>query len=149
MDKTGKHADSTKKASLRCQVAVPVPIRRGHMQLYDYLAGPAKNCPAGTIVNVPLGAREVWGLLVSHNQTEDISSDRLKPVICLADVPALTVETMRFLSAVSRWTLAPFGPVMRLLLNTPSALLPPPVPVPPASDATSFVPRWRSSYPGC
>ena len=127
MDKTGKHADSTKKASRRCQVAVPVPIRRGHMQLYDYLAGPAKNCPAGTIVNVPLGGREVWGLLVSHNQTEDISSDRLKPVIYLADVPALTDETMRFLSAVSRWTLAPFGPVMRLLLNTPSALLPPPL----------------------
>ena len=127
MDKIGKHADSKNTASRRCQVAVPVPIRRGHMQLYDYLAGPAKNCPAGTIVNVPLGGREVWGLLVSHNQTEDISSDRLKPVICLADVPALTDETMRFLSAVSRWTLAPFGPVMRLLLNTPSALLPPPL----------------------
>ena len=32
---------------------------------------------------------------------------------------------MRFLSAVSRWTLAPFGAVMRLLLNTPSTLPPP------------------------
>ena len=64
MDKTGEHADSTKIASRRCQVAVPVPIRRGHMQLYDYLAGPAKNCPAGTIVNVPLGGREVWGCLL-------------------------------------------------------------------------------------
>ncbi len=125
MDKSGKHAEHTKTAFRRCQVAVPVPIRRGHMQLYDYIAGPAENCPTGTIVNVPLGGHEVWGLLVSHNQTEDIASDRLKPVICLADVPALTDDTMRFLSAVSRWTLAPFGPVMRLLLNTPSALLAP------------------------
>ena len=127
MDELGKHADCTKTASLRCQIAVPVPIRRGHMQLYDYIAGPAENCPAGTIVYVPLGGRKVWGLLVSHNQTEDFSSDRLRPVICLADVPALTDETMRFLSAVSRWTLAPFGAVMRLLLNTPTALLPPPI----------------------
>jgi len=97
------------------------------MELYDYIAGPAENCPAGTIVNVPLGSREVWGLLVSHNQTETISSERLKPVIGLADVPALTDEVMRFLSAVSRWTLAPFGTVMRLMLNTPSALLSPPL----------------------
>ena len=127
MDKTSKHADSVKLAFRRCQVAVPVPIRRGHMQLYDYVAGPAENCPAGTIVNVPLGGRKVWGLLISHNQTEDILSGRLKPVIRIAHVPALTDENMRFLLGVSRWTLAPFGQVMRLLLNTPSALLPPPI----------------------
>ena len=127
MDKIDRHADCAKTASRRCQIAVPVPIRRGHMQLYDYIAGPAENRPAGTIVKVPLGGREVWGLLVSHSQNEDISTDRLRSVICLADVPALTDETMRFLSAVSRWTLAPFGAVMRLLLNTPSALLTPPL----------------------
>ena len=77
------------------------------------------------IVNVPLGGREVWGLLVSHNQTEDISSDRLKPVIGLADVPALTDETMRFLSAVSRWTLAPFGQFCGCFEHSLALLAPP------------------------
>ena len=126
MDITSKHADSKNTCAARCQVAVPVPIRRGHMQVYDYIAGSAKNCPAGTIVKIPLGGRDVWGILISHDQNEDISLERLKPVISLADVPALTDETMRFLVAVSRWTLAPFGLVMRLMLNTPSALLPSP-----------------------
>ena len=74
----------------------------------------------------PLAGREIWGIVVGHDQKADIAATRLKAVISLADVPALSDQTLRFLRAVSRWTLAPFGSVMRLMLNTPSAFLPPP-----------------------
>ena len=127
MDTPSDQADGMKDGSALCQVAVPVPIRRGQMQIYDYVAGPAANCAVGSIVKAPLAGREIWGIVTGHDQKADIAAGKLKTVISLADVPALSEETLRFLQAVSRWTLAPFGSVMRLMLNTPSALLPPPV----------------------
>ena len=126
MDTPSDQADGMKDSSALCQVAVPVPIRRGQMQIYDYVAGPAANCAVGSIVKAPLAGREIWGIVVGHDQKADIAATRLKAVISLADVPALSDQTLRFLQAVSRWTLAPFGSVMRLMLNTPSAFLPPP-----------------------
>ena len=124
--KTSDRADGMKDKSSLCQVAVPVPLPRGQMQVYDYIAGPAEQAVPGTIVKIPLGNREVWGIVVSQDQNADIAPDKLKSVLCLADVPALSEQNIRFLKAVSRWTLAPFGSVMRLMLNTPSALVPPP-----------------------
>ena len=126
MDIPSDQVDSMKDSAVLCQVAVPVPIRRGQMQIYDYFAGPAANCAVGSIVKAPLAGREIWGIVVGHDQKADIGAARLKAVISLADVPALSEQTLRFLQAVSRWTLAPFGSVMRLMLNTPSAFLPPP-----------------------
>ena len=126
MDIPSDQVDGMKDSAVLCQVAVPVPIRRGQMQIYDYFAGPAANCAVGSIVKAPLAGREIWGIVVGHDQKADIAAAKLKAVISLADVPALSDQTLRFLQAVSRWTLAPFGSVMRLMLNTPSAFLPPP-----------------------
>lgn len=107
-----------------CQIAIPIPAGRGTMMCYDYHAGPAKDYPPGTIVSIPLGRREVWGILIAHHQTATIAHDRLKWVTCLADAPSLTADNLRFLKQVSRWTLAPFGAVMKQMLNTPEALIP-------------------------
>ena len=126
VDTPSDQADVMTGGSVLCQVAVPVPIRRGQMQIYDYFAGPAAHCAVGSIVKAPLAGREIWGVVTGHDQKADIAPAKLKTVISLADVPALSDETLRFLQAVSRWTLAPFGSVMRLMLNTPSAFLPPP-----------------------
>ena len=106
MDTPNDQADGMKDSSALCQVAVPVPIRRGQMQIYDYVAGPAANCAVGSIVKAPLAGREIWGIVVGHDQA-DIAATGLKAVISLADVPALSDQTLRFLQAVSRWTLAP------------------------------------------
>lgn len=126
VDTPSETADRGRAIPVLCQVAVPVPIRRGQMQTYDYVAGPAAGCAVGSIVKAPLGRREVWGIVTGHDQKADVAADKLKAIISLADVPALSADTLRFLKAVSRWTLAPFGSVMRLILNTPSALVPPP-----------------------
>ena len=53
MDTPSDQADGMKDSSALCQVAVPVPIRRGQMQIYDYVAGPAANCAVGSIVKAP------------------------------------------------------------------------------------------------
>ena len=108
------------------KIAVPVPQQRGEVLIYDYLAGPAIGAPVGSIVQIPLGTRHVWGLVMDASDTSQLAAEKLKPVVMLADVPPLDAQTLKFLKQVSRWTLAPFGSVMRLLLNTPEALLPPP-----------------------
>ena len=117
-------AVSDRQAILK--IAVPVPQQRGEVLIYDYLAGPAIGAQAGSIVQVPLGARHVWGLVMEASDTSQLAAEKLKSVLMLADVPPLDAQTLQFLKQVSRWTLAPFGSVMRLLLNTPEALLPPP-----------------------
>ena len=117
-------AVSDRQAILK--IAVPVPHQRGEILIYDYLAGPAIGAQAGSIVQVPLGARHVWGLVMEASDTSQLAAEKLKSVLMLADVPPLDAQTLQFLKQVSRWTLAPFGSVMRLLLNTPEALLPPP-----------------------
>ena len=117
-------AVSDRQAVLK--IAVPVPQQRGEVLIYDYLAGPAIGAPVGSIVQIPLGARQVWGLVMDASDTSQLAAEKLKSVLMVADVPPLDVQTLQFLKQVSRWTLAPFGSVMRLLLNTPEALLPPP-----------------------
>ena len=82
---------------------------------------------------------------VSATSTVDLS--KLKAVTLLADVPPLSQPNLQFLEQVCRWTLAPFGSVMRLMLNTPDALVPPPeqpvftLPETPLSDVVRLTPQ--------
>ena len=121
-----RQPESTASPHLVVQVAVPVPQQRGEVLAYDYLAGPAAGAPIGSIVQIPLGSRLVWGLILGSAKTSMLASEKLKSVTMLADTPPLTADILHFLKQVSRWTLAPFGSVMRLMLNTPDALVPPP-----------------------
>jgi len=108
------------------QVAVPVPAKRGQILTYDYYAGRFAPLARGMIVKIPLGRRDVWGLVLGHSQTSQISKERLKAVSDIADIPELDPVCIRFLEQLSFWTLASFGAVMRLMLNTPDAWQPQP-----------------------
>jgi len=119
-------SDDHAPAARLVQVAVPVPQKRGALLFYDYLPGPAIHAPVGTIVQIPLGTRHVWGIIMRVSATSTVDISKLKAVTMLADVPPLSQPNLQFLEQVCRWTLAPFGSVMRLTLNTPDALVPPP-----------------------
>ncbi len=118
------------------QVAVPVPVGRGDILLYDYYP-PETDSPSvvgeynsqaspfiqrGTIIKVPLGSRTVWGIVMGITETPQTSRDKVKRAVCVADSDHLSENTLSFLIQLSRWTLAPFGLAMKLLLNTPAAL---------------------------
>ena len=107
------------------QIAVPLPLRRKAPLVYDYKAGIAQGLPLGTIVKVPLGKREVWGIIMALGASKEVREDRLKEVSEIADCPALAEAHLRFLKSVSQWTLAPFGMVMKMMLSTPKAFDPP------------------------
>ena len=111
------------------QVAVPLPVRSKGPLCYDYLVpddlAPANGVPIGQIVEVPLGKRAVWGIVISDEPSGDVLPDRLKEMISIASLRPLDELHMRFLSLVSDWTMAPFGGDA-MMLSTPKACLPPP-----------------------
>jgi len=138
----GKSATGT--AGQLVQVAVPVPAKRGQCLCYDYDAALFAPLGRGQIVKVPLGSRHVWAIVMDSMGHSTIAADRLKQVAGVADVPPVDEKFLQFLEDVASWTLAPFGTVMRLLLNTPEALVPPPeqtlygpaAPLPPSARLT-------------
>ena len=109
-----------------CQIAVPVPIMRAEKTVYDYLASSAFQLSYGDIVLVPLGSQQVWGIVVGLEQTGDMPSSRLKHILGRADLPPISKLNLAYLEQLSKWTVAPFGAVMKLMLNCPQALVPPP-----------------------
>lgn len=111
------------------QVAVPLPIRQKGPFAYDYAVPKGVRVTVGMIVEIPLGKRQVWGIVIADTPSGDVAADKLKEIISLADLPALSRAHLSFLSQVSDWTMAPFGMVMRMMLSTPKAHLPPPTSV--------------------
>ena len=114
------------------QVAVPLPLRRKTPLVYDYLFDVLDDDQPispqiGMIVQVPLGKRLVWGIILACEASQQEKRPHLKAIEMIADGPVLTAHHVRFLRAVADWTLAPFGMVMRMMLSTPAALLPPPL----------------------
>ena len=103
------------------QVAVPLPIRRATPLIYDYHLPDGQMAEIGMIVEVPLGKRFVWGIIMDMTPSGDVVMDKLKPIHSWADLPPLTPSHISFLRHVSDWTMAPFGMVMRMMLSTPKA----------------------------
>lgn len=108
------------------QVAVPLPVRQKGALCYDYGVPKGLKVTVGTIVEVPLGKRHVWGLVLADTPSGEVRLDRLKMIASIVDLPPLSATHLQFLSLVSDWTMAPFGMVMRMMLSTPKAHLPPP-----------------------
>ena len=120
-----RHSDSEGRQIV--QVAVPLPIRQQGPLCYDYGVPNGQTLSRGMVVEVPLGKRQVWGIVMADHASGEVNLAILKEITSIADLPALLPRHLRFLEQVSEWTLAPFGMVMRMLLSCPKAHLPPPL----------------------
>lgn len=105
------------------QVAVPLPIRQKTPIIYDYLVPAEMTVTTRMIVQVPLGKRPVWGIVIHDAPSGDVNHAKLKPILQTAALPALSEAHLRFLHMVADWTMAPFGMVMRMMLSCPKAHL--------------------------
>ncbi|HIC80195.1 MAG TPA: hypothetical protein EYP07_04415, partial [Kiloniellaceae bacterium] len=116
----------------RAAVLLPLPLAGA----YDYLVPEDLEVEPGSVVTVPLGQRElfgvVWELLPEDGRPaaddgggKALPLERLRPVIDVCPVPPLTAVARRFLAWVSDYTLAAPGAVLRMALSSPSALEPP------------------------
>ena len=111
-------------------VAVLLPLPLIHP--YDYRVPPGLDVQPGDVVLVPLGKREVYGVVwdpaaeASGDSGPDEPAadfqDRLRPIIQHCAVPPMTPLLRRFVEWVADYSMAPRGSVLRMALSVPEAL---------------------------
>ncbi len=102
-------------------VMVPMPAERA----YSYAVPEGMTVVPGSIVRVPLGPRQVAGIVWDGNG-EAIDSKRLRPIEQVFDCPPVPDDMRRFVDWVADYTLSPPGLVARMVLRAPEAFDPEP-----------------------
>ena len=114
------NSDSQARAAT-VRVAVAVPLDRA----FDYTTGDGVPLPRGTIVGVPFGPRQLYGIVLGPGEGE-VVPESLKAVSEVPALAPLAPAFVDFLERVSAWTMAPIGSVAKMALSQPQALQPPP-----------------------
>ncbi len=104
----------------RVSVLLPLPLSGA----YDYRVPENLHVKTGDIVTVPLGNRQVRGVVWGAG-SEEVADEKLKEIIELSHLPRLADPLRRLIDWVAAYTLSPPGAVLRMTLNVPSALDPP------------------------
>ena len=104
----------------RVSVLLPLPLTGA----YDYRVDDDLGVRDGDFVAVPLGSREVVGV-VWGDAEGDVDAAKIKPVTVRLDAPPLPASLRKFVEWVAAYALAPPGAVLRMAMNVRSALEPP------------------------
>lgn len=101
----------------RLRVLLPLPLA----EAYDYrVTGDVP--PPGSFVVVPLGKRQVTGVVWDEAADSGLPDHRLRAIIAVLDAPAMTPTLRRFIDWVAAYTLSPRGAVLRMAMSVPAAL---------------------------
>lgn len=104
--------------------AVQVLLPMALPEPYDYLTPHRDPLPPGTLVRVPLGKREVDGVVWGPAKGE-VADSKLREILYVHDSPPLSEDLMDFIMWMARYVMSPPGLVLRQVLRVPAALLPP------------------------
>ena len=108
---------------------VPVLLPLALPAAYDYLVPKGMKVEPGQFVVAPLGTVEYLGVVLRRGTDEPapkIKRDKLKAIVeAINDVPKLPPVSLDFLDWVSRYTLAPPGMVLRMMMSAGRAFDPP------------------------
>ncbi|MGZ5843061.1 MAG: replication restart helicase PriA, partial [Xanthobacteraceae bacterium] len=97
-------------------IDVLVPVALDHT--YSYKVPPGLELKPGDIVAVPLGARQVVGVVWADDVTiRPGLHNRMKDVELKLDYPPVKAELRKFIDWVSEYTLSPRGMVLRMCLR--------------------------------
>ncbi|MBO0661533.1 primosomal protein N' [Jiella sp. MQZ9-1] len=102
-------------------VLVPLPSDRP----YSYTVPEGMAVRPGAIVQVPLGPRQVAGV-VWDGPIDAIDAKKLRPITHVFECPPLDETMRRFIDWVAEYTLSPPGLVVRMALRAPAAFDPEP-----------------------
>jgi primosomal protein N' (replication factor Y) len=83
------------------------------------------NVQPGSIVRVPLGPREVAGI-VCEGETDAVDARKLRAISEVFDCPPVGADMLRFMRWAADYTLSPPGMVARMVLRVPAAFDPEP-----------------------
>ena len=90
---------------------------------YDYAVPEGLELVRGDFVRVPLGSRQVNGVVWGAG-AGDVAPAKLKFVLARLDAPALADPLMQFVDWVAAYVLAPPGLVLRQVMRVPAAFEP-------------------------
>ncbi|GEO82236.1 primosomal protein N' [Pararhodospirillum oryzae] len=111
-------------AGARVAVLLPLPLAGP----YDYRAPAGERLAPGLVVRVPLGRREVIGVVWEAPANADapaVGDAALRPVLAVLETPPVPEPLRRLVDWVAAYTVQPPGAVLRLVLSVPDALMPP------------------------
>ncbi len=111
--------DSFEKKGAIVRVLLPL----GLPQAYDYRVPVSLMVEDGDFVVVPLGPRQLVGVVWGEG-LGDIASSRIKNIIEKLPAPPLPEEVRKFVDWVATYTMTPPGMVLRLAMRAPGALEP-------------------------
>jgi primosomal protein N' (replication factor Y) len=111
--------DSQKRRTV--PVLVPVPAA----EPYSYAVPKGMAVRPGSIVRVPLGPRQVAGI-VWDGDCGNVEPGKLRPVAEMFDCPPIEEPMRRFVDWVAGYTLSAPGMVARMVLRVPAAFDPEP-----------------------
>ena len=101
-------------------VLVPYPVDKA----YDYLVPSNLHVRPGDYVTVPLGNREITGV-VWGEAAGDVAPEKLKPIFERLNLPAMPDIHRDFVDWVASYTLSAKGSVLKMSLSAPGAFAPP------------------------
>lgn len=111
--------------SRRVRVLLPIPLDSPGGGAYDYRVPVGTPLPEpGSFVAVPLGGREVLGVVWDGEPDPGLAEGRLRDILGVLPAPPMRESLRRFVEWVSAYTLAPPGAVLRMAMSVPSALEP-------------------------
>src|ERR1700731_3177414 len=114
MDHAPRASISSVSSTAVVDVLVPVALDRA----YSYRVPRGLELKPGDVVCVPLGPREVVGVVWAENAKPDPRlHNRLKDVSEKLDVPALKPELRALIDWVANYTLSARGMVLRMALR--------------------------------
>ena len=106
---------------------MPVLLPVSLDQTYDYLVPEGVEIEPGAFVVVPLGSQTrigvVWDRPVG-GPGKAVDPKKLKALTERLEVPALPVLSLRFAEWIAKYTLAPLGMVLRMMMSAPAAFEP-------------------------
>jgi len=109
--------DSTGDSTLgkRVKVLIPLPLASA----YDYLVPDTLSAQLGTFVVVPLGNREVIGVIWGEAEG-GIEEKKLKVISQKINLAPMSDEMIRFIDWTANYTMSKPGAVLRMAMSVPS-----------------------------
>lgn len=104
-------------------VMVPLPVPKP----YSYLVPEGMHVESGSIVQVPLGPRQVFGVVWKDEAADGVDPKKLKPITAVFDCPPLKPDMQAFVEWIASYTLSPPGLIARMALRAPAAFEPEPM----------------------
>jgi len=104
-------------------VLVPMPAPKP----YSYAVPEGMAVQPGSIVQVPLGPRQVLGVVWDGTDDGSVDPKKLKSITRAFDCPPLAKDMRTFLDWVATYTVSPPGLVARMALRAPAAFDPEPM----------------------